>query len=261
MVALLPSVGFWIIAGLAVFHQFVKPKLPKYSFQINQIPTLKWVGGLDVRTKLGAGVKLRNDNYVKIDVHALSFDLYYPDWRGSLNHIGHIHDKEQLNGSADEAPRRTKARKKSPPLWSLAPRAEFSTQDHVFVQPAGGIKVLSSLGWDLLAQSGELIIPSSGVIHIRANSQVKVTLSILCDNVLDALTLEMQGMECEMDSLKIGWLDMASSVSNLRNFVMDTHRYSGGSVISKPAPPSFHDEFERAANKVSWTDALSLLNF
>ena len=83
MVAFIPILAsIFAIVGIG---QVFKPRLPQYSFQINQLPILKYING-SFKTKLGAGVKLQNDNYVPIDVHSLSFDLYYPNhWSKKKN--------------------------------------------------------------------------------------------------------------------------------------------------------------------------------
>ena len=232
MVAFIPALSMWVV-GLLCAYQFAKPRLPHYSFQIKKFPVWRWVNG-QLKTRLGAGVRLRNDNFVPIDVHALSFDLFYPDWHGTLAHIGNVQDTQQWQKKGpklstqydDEASIMTSlySSASTAPLWALLPRQSFETDDNVYVEPAGGIKVLSSLGWDLVRQGGTLSIPSSGVIQIKAHSKFPLTLSILCDNLLDVTTLEMQGVICELDSVDLGWIHLPTAISTLRQSVLETHR-------------------------------------
>jgi hypothetical protein len=93
MVAFLPVMAM-IAALFGMGAHVLKPRLPHYTFQVKEFPLLRWING-NWKTRIGAGVKLQNDNYVPIDVHALSFDLFYPDWQGTLVHIGQVQDKHQ----------------------------------------------------------------------------------------------------------------------------------------------------------------------
>lgn len=231
-------------------------------------------------------MRLRNDNYVPIDVHALSFDLFYPDWYGTLAHIGNVQDTQQwqkkgpkLSTPYDEASIVTSLYSSASitPLWALLPRQSFETDDNVYLQPAGGINVLSSLGWDLVRQGGTLSIPSSGVIQIKAHSKFPLTMSILCDNLLDVTTLEMQGITCELDSIDMGWVHLPTAISSLRQTVLETHRGPSSSntdnnsqsqsltttslLGKRPVPPSFHEEYEKLVRRVEWKDVMPMLTF
>ena len=285
--------------GLLVMAQIFKPRLPRYSFRILKFPWLQRVNG-QFKTRLFSKVGLRNDNYVPIDVHALSFDLFYPDWKGSLAHIGHVHDtkqvaspirKKRLGNDSTSATSDLNSQlsiltetivNQNAPLWALSPRQTFETTDEVFMQPAGfNFRVVSSLGWDLFQQGGTLLIPSSGVIQVKAaNAKIPLTLSILCDNRLDAWTLEMQGLECELDALELGWKNMAESVKTLRSTVLQNHavwsaaeaeqvvnvessarsdRARGTVLGRKPAPPSFQEEFEKLSHRLEWKQVMPML--
>lgn len=252
MVAFLPALSVWAIGALFAYH-FVKPRLPAYAFKIRGFrPTV--VNG-KFAAKLAAGVWLRNDNYVSIDIHALACDVYYPDWYGALNHIGHVrdvhrtHTKEELD-SLTETP---------PPLWEIEPRKEFETDDHVYLQPVFvGINAISSLFYDMFRGWGTLQVPSSMVVQVKANKKIDMTMTILCDNELNALTLEMVGVTCEMDSLKPGWKHLPPVVDDLRMRTIDGHQPSEDQPASivgkKPIPPNFHEEYEKIHRPIHWRD-------
>ena len=275
MVAFIPILAsIFAIVGIG---QVFKPRLPQYSFQINQLPILKYING-SFKTKLGAGVKLQNDNYVPIDVHSLSFDLYYPNhWSKKKNsslssnlektkseseldkyeitnhpftfnnlvHIGQVQDKYQqekaqprsssaivtsVNDSSsssaedsdDEVPTATSNSKKEP-LWEMLPRQLFETVDHVFMElyNIGHLGVMSSLSWDIIMSGfGSLQVPSSGVIQVKANKKIPLTMSIICDNILNMWTLEMTGMSCQLSNIEVGWTNMEATIGKLRNEVL-----------------------------------------
>ena len=269
MVAFIPSLSLWMVGFLCVY-QFLKPRLPKYAFRIQKMRP-HWFDN-QFRAKLGAGVWMRNDNYVHLDIHALSCDIYYPDWDGGLNYIGHIHDAQQVTrrqlelpatgGGSDDLAEIKLREKRSAPLWRIPARQTFETNDHVMMIPVKlGWGVLSSLFFDLIRKYGTINLPSSMVIHIKANKKIPLTLNILCDNELNAWSLEMMGITCELDSVAVGWYDLASEVTKLRSSVIDGHQplpldeEKRTSIVGrKPAPPNFHDEFEKATKRIDWRD-------
>lgn len=224
--------------------QLLKPRLPTYKFQIqNMAPKLR---NGTFKVKLGADVQMENHNFVNIDIYALSFDLFYPDRAGNLNHIGNVHDKEQGKQQQHQITASTQAFDKVTfsrderaaaitangdqevkfplsPLWELPPRQLFQTTDDVMLQPAGNWGVFSSLAYDMWTNWGRLQVPSSGVIHLKvAKNPVPMTLSILCDNVLDAWSMEIQGVDCDLHGIAVGWLDLSQAVEKLRNVIVNT---------------------------------------
>lgn len=257
MVAFIPALSLWIV-GILCAAQFLKPRLPAYSFRIRGIVP-KWVDRR-FKARLGAGVWLRNDNYVPIDIHALSCDIYYPDWDGALNHLGHVHDVQQVARRVQEA-----SSEKifiSQPLWKIAARQTFETNDQMFMQPVSvGLGVLSSLSYDLIRKYGTVNVPSSMVVQVKANEKIPLTMSILCDNELNALTLELVGVTCELDNVMVGWYDLSDQVEKLRVKTIAGHQPQvendnrhASIVGKKPDPPNFHDEYEKATRKINWRD-------
>lgn len=263
MVAFLPALSVWAVGLFCVF-QLLKPRLPTYSFRIkNMVP--RFIHNR-FTARLGAGVKLTNHNFVHIDIHALSFDLFYPDWKGSLNHIGHVHDAQQgmedptlevSNKSSSTVGDAILSSSYPPALWALLPRQSFETTDEVFMQPYGNLKVLSSLSWDLLRLGGTLQVPSSGVIHLRANGRFPLTLSIMCDNNLNAWSLEMQGITCELHNLEMGWSDLPNAVEQLRSKVIELAQ--GGKELMGRKEYSFDEEYEKLVKALHWRDVMPML--
>jgi hypothetical protein len=291
MVALLPALTMWAVGLFTAFH-FLNPRLPKYSFRIHALVP-KWVNKR-FGAKLEAGIKLQNDNYMHIDIHALSFDLFYPDWKGSLNHIGNVQDKHQQQQLQQQEQLQVQSQqhrpgavitetllKSSPPLWAMKPRAAFETNDEVLLQPAGGIGVMTSLSWDIVKHWGTVMVPSSGVIHVKANSRIPLTLSILCDNELQTWSMEMQGVTCELQSLDLGWIDLPEAVLKLRDEVtgtlpppqnnnnindnnnddQDKIALSKLLVEGKKSVLSFEKEYAKLTRKHHWKQAISVFGF
>eukprot|EP00980_Cylindrotheca_fusiformis_P019157 scaffold6493_cov81-Cylindrotheca_fusiformis.AAC.2 len=290
MVAFIPVVSVWIV-GLLCAAQFLKPRLPKYSFQIRRLVP-KWIDRT-FKVRLNAGVWLRNDNYVPIDIHSLSCDVYYPDWSGALNHLGHVHDVQQdlqrqikSKQQQQQQDQQVLLRKEetmfiSQPLWKIEARRTFETNDQMFLQPVSiGLSVLSSLSYDLLWNYGTVDVPSSMVVQVKAtNQKIPLTMNILCDNKLNTVTLELIGVTCELDHLMVGWNDdvleqvvalrtktianhqkvqqqqQQQQIDNNNNNNNNNNKRNNGSIVGmKPKPPNFHEEFEKATKRIKWRD-------
>lgn len=288
------SLGLSLLA--VVLHTLFQPRLPQYSFRVNSMVP-KWAYR---RVQVGAGVKLQNDNFVSIDIHSLSFDMFYPDWNGKIQHIGQVHDVKQSSSKivtttatttttmapVDDTEQSTSTsppplvvqEEESTPLWALQARQAFETIDNVLLQPeVMSLSLLGNLSWDLFQLGGVITLPSSGVIHVKANRQVPLTLSILCDNLLNTWTMELEGRSCSLEAMDFGWMDMDNSVQRLRQKVMEQndkeeelvddftitlHQVSDVDVDDESSKTlSFQEEFDRLQRKMSvdaWkTSALS----
>jgi hypothetical protein len=237
-----------------VLQQFVKPRLPIYRLQVQNFPVLKWIRG-ELKTKLRTVVQLHNDNYVQIDVHALSFDVFYSDWSGALTHIGSVQDKNQIvqlalpptttlsSPSATAIATKTNKKKKScilpskVPLWKIGPRANFSITDDLYLAPSiqQMIRTLPSLLVGLWRGGGaSLVVPTTGVAHIKASSSAPFTVSIVCDNLVDTWSMQILGFECALKQLHPGWLDLEQAVESLRGHALTLRTEDSGGVLTRP---------------------------
>ena len=265
MVAFLPALS--ALVGLFLGVQLLKPRLPTYSFRVQRLVP-RFVHS-KLKASLGSKVKLTNDNFVHIDIHALSFDLFYPDWQGRLNHIGHVHDSQQSpNNDQDENSSNgisDAIMSNSPPLWALSPRKSFETTDEVLMQPAGlswdTFRTMSNLSWDIVTRSMQLEVPSSGVIHVKANSRIPLTLSILCDNLMDITTLEMQGVKCELHTMDLGWQNLSNTAQKLRTVVQSTK--PSDQILEgdgKSVSESFEEQYQMLVKRLEWKEAIPILS-
>jgi hypothetical protein len=256
-----------------VLQQFVKPRLPIYKLQVMQFPTLQWIQG-EILTRLTTDVQLHNDNYVQIDVHALSFDVFYSDyWSGELAHIGFVQDKNQVLMNANYVPtttatkstatatvprkiKTTKRKKNLPsavPLWQIQPRSNFSITDDLYLAPSliSMIRVLPNmiLGlWNGGCGGTCLVVPTTGVAHIKASSQAPFTVSIVCDNMVDTWNMQILGFECALQQLHPGWLDLEESVAALRGHALSylVQEESGG--VLPPAAVAADNSWSKLVN-------------
>jgi hypothetical protein len=279
-----------------VLQQFVKPRLPIYKLRVLDFPALQWIRGC-LHTRLRTDVSLHNDNYVQIDVHALSFDVFYSDWSGDLTHIGSIQDKHQIGqlqlahqqlpattsttrtttpsfAMAVAAPetirkqKKSKEKKKSSrvlpskePLWQIQPRANFSITDDLYLAPSirQMLCTLPSLIRGLWRGGGtSLIVPTTGVAHIKASSSAPFTVSIVCDNLVDTWSMQILGFDCALRQLHPGWLDLEQAVESLRGhaLTLSTEDGSGGVL-----PYASHSSatWSKVLKILAWEDTLQRL--
>jgi hypothetical protein len=188
-----------ILMALGGVYQVFKPRLPKYTFQIQTFFPKFLASNSKMAYQLNSDIQMHNDNFIAIEIYALSFDLFYPDWEQRLHHVGQVTDSRQQDEPDEDF---------DTPLWVLPPRQNFQTNDDVIMIPQGGAKVMSSLTWDAISKGGTLQIPLSGVIHVKANGKIPVTMGMICDNLLNVWKLQVQGLSCHIASLQPGWSDL-----------------------------------------------------
>jgi hypothetical protein len=270
MVAFVASwwVGALAAASTIVLQHFVKPRLPVYKIRIQNYPMLKWMQG-KVTTKLHTSIEMHNDNYLPIDVHALWFDMYYMDWDGNLEHIGEVQDQRQkklseekdaaiqskvkvIQALKDKHNQLKNALSKSirnDPMWKIAPRSNFSVTDELYVSthPGSIAKTASRLVWSWWKGVGHLIVPTTGVAHIKTHKS-PFTVSIVCDNAVNTWTMQVQGLECTLHQVVPGWTDLAKSADTLRDHALQNLQANAtGGVL----------ESASATASLSWADIYS----
>jgi len=244
-----------LVAGSALLMQkYAVPRLPVYKLQLLPLQTMpvfdftENFGLTNFKSKLVTNVEFFNENYMNIDVHALTFDLFGPNWRGELKHIGQIQDRNQHIGQIQEKKLRKLQQRtgkkqqnvkiSSDPMWQIAPRADFSTTDELYVTPylRAMLTIMARLLYGLWQGSGSLVMPTTGVIHIKARlgnaPGTPFTVSIVCDNVVDAWTLLITGAECTMQQLTPGWKKMERALNQIqRHAVNNLKANATGNVL------------------------------
>ena len=178
-----------------VFDRVARPRLPEYHIHVVGLPMPKRSARTNEwRIAIQTDVDFFNANFFHIDVHALSFDLFYATGP-ILSHIGNVqdlqqherisksryaaessqHDPRQQSKPKQRRAKRTRSTKNNteapaPVLWSIESRSSFTAST----------TMMTSLNfWDLLRSlyqllcrwwqnSGNLTVPMAGVAHIRA---------------------------------------------------------------------------------------------
>jgi hypothetical protein len=260
----------WGIAGFSAYimQEIAKPRLPVYSMKmLPSFPKLRWDGnglGAGLKTSLQAEISFHNDNFVDIHVYALAFDVFYMNWDGELQHVGHLQDRIQVENNAarsgsisgnsssskqaernvspsissSEKQKQAKQkqqqdRKKSskkrqqPPLWRISKRSDFSIVDELYMFLDKTWKMLSnSRFWSSLWHgSGVVLIPTTGVAMVKAQpGGTPLTLQLVCDNILDTWSLYITGVECTLQQLQPGWSNMTDTILRLRQYALSNLR-------------------------------------
>jgi hypothetical protein len=254
MVAPFVTIGWIALAagsGL-LFQQIVKPRLPVYTLTFQSLPWFEWGIQGQLQTVLRTQVDLHNYNFVQIDVHGLAFDMFYMNWDGELKHIGHIQDKYL----AELAPNATlswrlRSKGKTPPaspIWQIAKRADFSSSINLyavcFLRRLYGS--ISRLLWSIWKGGGRIVLPTTGVAFIKANSATPFTVSIICDNLVNTWTLQVQGLECALKQLKPGW-SLSAIDAVKEHALLKLRANKTGGVLDHPYKTSWEEVIERIA--------------
>jgi hypothetical protein len=236
----------WVCALAAsslVVQYVVKPRLPVYTIAVRGLPLPQWIQG-QLQTRLTTQISLHNDNFVQIDVYALSFDLFYMDWDGQLAHIGNVRDQNQV------VMRSNATKTLSEPVWRILPRHDFSITDYLYstVHPWPIVKTLSRLLWSVWQGSGSLLLPTTGVAHIKASKAAPVTVTIVCDNRVDVFSLHVYGLDCVLKDLKPGWTNLTLTAATLRSYALKSLPGNApGGVLPHPQRLSWNQIVNRVA--------------
>jgi hypothetical protein len=246
------------------------------------IPTLKkspvtqeW------KTAISARVDFFNANFLHIDVHTLYFDLYAPKYNSTtqqqmLQHIGNIQDKEQhsIQNQPPPPPPRSKTNNKiwnalfpkgGPPLWSIAGRTYFSTHTDLYMTTYSGdlARSLTNMASHWWHGSGTLILPITGVAHIRASTfanttmskiikiKAPFTVSIICDNRVDTWKLTVEGLECVMHQMVPGWTNVTKATASLRKYALRMPVNATGGILQHPQMT-----WEQILTTIAWEESL-----
>jgi hypothetical protein len=255
MVAPFIAIGCVALAASSglLFQQLAKPRLPVYTLNVRGLPWLEWGVQGELHTVLPTRVALHNDNFVQIDVHGLTFDMFYMGWDGELRHIGRIQDSflSGLEPNATlswRASRRKPLQKVAPNIWQIGPRADFVSSINLYVECflSRLYGAVSRLLWSAWKGGGSIVLPTTGVAYIKANSATPFTVSIICDNLVNTWTLQVQGMECALKQLKPGW--SLSAIDAVRDYALVKLRANEtGGVLDHPYKTSWEDVIERIA--------------
>ena len=125
------------------------------------------------------------------------------------------------------------------PVWELPPRGDFEITDQVFanMKLSGVAYTIFSITLNLIKGGGSLVIPTTGVMQVKASSSTPITMSMICDNSLNIFTRVMVGVECSMNSIDIGWLELDGTSDKLQEEVLSTLKAnSTGGILDSYRP-------------------------
>ena len=240
MVVVIHAVWYALLVLPAVFLVYeLMPRVPLYSVRVTNIPwpwLLRWNRRRgEIQTTLKTDVTMDNVNYVKTDIHAIAFDMYFPNFDGQLLHIGHIRDKAHYMASLEDYHVESDVKIKTPeqPLWTMQARKTFQTQDdmHMNISPKQIITSVGHLLWQAVKGRGTVTLPATGVAHVKASNSAKVTISMICDNELNVITMNMEGRKCTLDKLATGWIHMDDEVDRLRSHTLTLSPMNDGRIL------------------------------
>ena len=218
-----------VLPAMFMVHELM-PKVPLYKVRVTNFPWLWWRGG-ELQTTLKTDVHMDNVNYVKTDIHAIAFDVYFPNFDGTMHHIGHVRDRAHYMASAEYNTAAITTPEK--PLWTMQARKTFQTQEdmHMRVSPKQIMKSMGHLLWQAIKGRGIVTLPATGVAHVKASNSAKVTISMICDNELNVFTMNMEGRKCTLDKLATGWIHMDDEADRLRAHTLKLSPLKDGSIL------------------------------
>ena len=224
-------IGAAIVALLGTATVMLAPKIPVYEFAV-LYPPIFWLGDSwdELKTTLHAELHIQNKNMIQSDVHAATFDLFFPTWDGDFVQLGHVEDRHHPNTPSEG-------------FWKLKANELFQTRDSVVLRiPWRNLYLIfSRLLYELFRGRGTLPILSTGVTHISTpgpNGGMKFTLTFVCDTHLNAITNRMVGSQCAVEKLSPGrWVNMTQVSDALRTYAITLHPDPlNGAVLIKGKP-------------------------
>lgn len=271
--------GLYLLATVVtamVVRNCVKPRLPAYSIRIFDHSFLHF-GTSRLAAKLQTQVKLKNENLINVDIHAINFDFYYEGLEGNLNHLGTVRDVETAKpafvtpnpaspstetGADGE---KEEKRRRRPALWRIKSRSEFMANDEIYLHANLGALLRSTghLVSHWIRGKGRLVIPTVGVAHIRASTPWTITM--VCDNMVDTWSLHVEGLECSLLGLKTGWTDLETAAAKLRHETVRDYQLSKR-IRTAGSSGLLPQELETSSNggqsifdRVEWEEAMQML--
>lgn len=287
---LLMPLWMWATAlagSTLVFQTFVKPRLPVYRLQVHGLPTLKRLKGAWA-TQLPTRVRLFNENYLPIDVHALQFDIFVSDAAdGTLQHVGHIQDRHQQDLSAEylqhavspsclaaeSVPTSSSSlgnnNTTNPAVWQIGSRSDFDCRDKLYLKIPSLRNMLSAVRHLLVhfwRGSGRfLILPTTGVAHVQVPAKVQATISLVCDNFINTWTMQVEGVECSLSHVQPGFVSLERAAAKIKQHAMENMQgfpATGGVFLATPedvVASSTSSSRESSRNSKLWKDLVRSL--
>jgi hypothetical protein len=222
------------IAGALKYY--LKPRLPLYSITpllLKQLPTVRKIDNSWAIVILSE-VEFFNENFIHLDVYSLMFDIidvFETSTVGIKNNTSSPTVQKRILGTAiaKHQPETTETSIK--PIWSISARSKFTAQTVLqirlsFYDLISSISSLVSRAW---SGNGQITLPTTGIVHVKVSPAstlskqiaVAMTLGIICDNTLNAFSMQVFGAHCVMQKIHLGWMNIDVAASSLRKYAVN----------------------------------------
>lgn len=210
-------------AILATFTGFILSfaKIPVFEVVVLR-PPLVWFGEswTELKIELQTEIKVKNENVITSDVHAVIFDFYFPSSdHGDFVHFGHAEDKFQ-NCVNCMTPNNG--------FWKILPRELFQVRDTIVLRiPLPNLSsIITNLLYQAVRGSGIIKVMSTGVLHLTTpSSSVKLTVTLICDTYLNLLTATLSGNDCAIHEMNPAtWKNLTLIASQMQAYAVTSLR-------------------------------------
>ena len=234
------------------------PRMPLYQVTSLKVTRFRFsiYNSCSISATIQAGVRIENENFFGADLHSTIVDLYYPDLKGHLKHIGYLSEtieeaKKDDNNDYDNCMNGSQKNSKisshgdvieddhgiclpdetmssssslSEPFFTIQPRGtSISKSDAVTIVVKDMYpSVYLNLIKDAILSLGKMEIFISGVAHVKSPLGIPLSLGILCDNTVEMhIPIKIVGKSCTVRSVSTGWSALTELAAEVREKAMD----------------------------------------
>ncbi len=242
------------IVAMASIALFIAPTMPLYSVRDIQLAHIGISRSLTLSAKLFTGMEVQNDNVLGADLYSTHVDIYYPDWNGVLQHIGHLEETESIatnnnddplcndKGGEDDdrgicIPMKGGDDPVPVPFFSVQPRGKSTSSPGAVTVYLNNVYPSTYLHifYDLLINAGTIEILISGVAHVKSPLGIPLSLGLVCDNTLSLLKfpIEIFGNSCIIEKISTGWSGLQELADEVKDSVMDYYDQKDGDIFNR----------------------------
>jgi len=278
----LPAISFALFTSSLLY--LMTPRMPSYQITSIRLATVNLSYLLRLDCQLFAGIQVENTNFFGADIHAALVDIYYPDWDGTLNHIGVLREVQKkaevklcYATATDRNPTGVILRgrdtsdsvsnessmcladdidtKKSAPFLTIQPRSiTISDADivSIILKNVGPYTYFNAIK-DAIKTGGTIDILISGVAHVKSSLGLPLSLGIICDNTLDLFgrpTVQIAGRRCTVRNVWTGWTSLADHAKLLQQDTMRRYTEEGRSSLFKEDDNGSNEEAAKGSSSV-----------
>ena len=217
------------------------PQMPLYQVLSPRLVSLavSSISNLELNAKFLAGISVENSNLVGAEIHSALVDLYYPDWDGSMQHIGYVEEANKIFQNMENGTWTTENDISNPPqpIIKVHPRnISISEPDmiSIFIQKIRPNTYLNIMK-NVYKNWGSIDILSSGVAHVKSPLGISLSLGVICDNTINLFSfpLKVIGKECIIDGVNPGWTTINEHSERIRVKALKIFQNNNGRLFNK----------------------------